>query len=63
MLRAASFSVESRRAAAGLRLDDQRLLHGLGRWPTYMLSMLTETPVLGDLAMKNVVTLFTGYLQ
>ena len=42
---------------------DQPQLHGLGRWPTYMLDMLTETPVLADRATKNVLTLLTGYLQ
>lgn len=45
--------------AQRLSIDTYRL----GRRPTYTLDILTETPVLADLATKNVVTLLTGYLQ
>lgn len=57
-----SFEVSSA-LGPGRPSDDYPQLHRLGRWPTNMLDMLTETPVLADLAMKNVLTLLTGYLQ
>ena len=59
----ASSAWETGAAAVALRIDDRPQLYGLGRWPTYTLDMLTETPVPADLATKNVVTLLTGYSQ
>jgi hypothetical protein len=51
MRRGLSSAVAPRVAPRGLRIDDQPQRYSLGRWPTYLLDMLTETPVLADLAI------------